>query len=129
MLPVVLHPLLLQQIYNNNRLPRRRLHTNYTALLGAIQIRSISAGSYEEFSYWDGGFFLHLTISRNAAPLTTVCNTCGMNRVPHHSDAPFSSPSCSGRLPGQGSIVTATPMPLRPTGMSVTLVHSFLSGQ
>lgn len=39
------------------------------------------------------------------------------------------SSSGSGRLPGQGSMVTATPMPLRPTGMSVMRVHSFLSGQ
>ena len=40
-----------------------------------------------------------------------------------------SSSSGSGRLPGHGSMVTAMPMPLRPIGMLVTHVHSFLSGQ
>lgn len=46
----------------------------------------------------------------------------------HHISSSTSS-SSSGRIPGHGSMVTATPIPLRPMGISVTSVHTLLAGQ
>ena len=107
--------------------------------LFSVSMQTLAAVLHGAILIHQGGrsFHIGMFLLFNALnPLLKSTTTYGCIQLPETDFflvplyvAPSSSSSCSGRLPGHGSMVTATPMPLRPTGMVVTPVHSFLSGQ
>lgn len=115
-----------------NTLPRQyvHFHTNSTCSTSRWETSEILAGGMCE-GFCIGMFFFNALNPLLRSSTTSNCIQHFRLQKTSFSSyvAPSSSSSSSGRLPGQGSMVTATPMPLRPTVMLVTQVHSFLSGQ